>query len=152
MATLETSGDDVKHLSPPLIDVALYLRGDAIDPVLITNSLGVDPSKAHTKGAKRRIASGAELISKTGLWELTSEEQSTSVSKHLSWIQERIRYSDKSLLSLPGVTDAELNVFIALGIQKDGAETYETALSVAQLSWLSTIGASLSISVIYVED
>lgn len=138
--------------SPPLIDVALYLRGDALDPALVTAILKVEPTKAHKKDEKRRIASGKEVISKTGLWELTSKEQSTSVSKQLSWIQEKFNFFDNPLFTLPGVEDAELSVFIALGTGKDGAETYEAGLSATQISWLCALGAKLSLTVTYAED
>lgn len=98
--------------SPP--DVALYLYGTELDPLVITQIIGVKPTKSWRRG--ERIAgekSGSEFTAKIGLWMLKSTSRSKELSDHL---HELLTCLNKKRLDkiehIKGVQHAKIDVYL----------------------------------------
>jgi len=128
----------------PLIDVVLYLRGDALDPGLVTAMLGTNGSKMLAKGDTWTTSADKEVTARVGLWTLDAEAGSNSLSDQIGWLRNKLGAAKCSLLDIPGVDQAEVSAFIALGSNSQGNGDYSTELSADDLAWLSCTGAALS--------
>lgn len=132
----------------PIIDVALCLHGESLDPALITEILGVTPTDERKKDEKKLTASGRAYTAKSGLWELYSEDPSCDLECRLRWLQEKIG-EHKCLLSMPSVEYVKVYIYVDLASRGRDAETYETRLDSNQLEWISKIGAALELVLTY---
>jgi hypothetical protein len=144
--------DTVSKVSKPLVDVALYLRGDGLDPVQVTSMLGVTASKARQKGEKWYTSTNKEVTAKTGIWKLVSCADSTSLADKIYWLRQQFATAKKFPLDILGVQEVELSVFVALDTDMDGGADYESEISKDDTMWLGEIGAIVSFSFCYVRD
>jgi hypothetical protein len=144
--------DHVSEVSVPLVDVALYLRGDSLDPVQVTSILGVAASKMRLKGEKWHTSTNKEVTAKTGIWKLTSCAVSTSLADKIYWLRQQFVSAKQLPLDIPGVQEVELSIFVALDSDKDGGADYESEFLKDDTVWLGKIGATVSFSFCYVRD
>jgi hypothetical protein len=138
--------------SESLVDVTLFLRGDLLDPAQATSMLGIAGSKMHSKGEKWRTSTNHEVTAKTGLWSLHVQEESRSLSDQIAWLRRNLRLATCPLLQIPGVQEAELSVFIALGSNDRGGGDYESQLTPDDLMWLGTLGVPVTFELTFVKD
>lgn len=138
--------------SQPLVDVALYLYGDYLNPTQITSMLCVEPTKARAKGEKWHTCTDKEVVTKVGFWELTAQTASKSLSDQVGWIRQKLNSATCNPSNIPGVEKVEISIFVALGSDSDGALDYNSELTLQDLVWLSSIGATVSFSITYTED
>lgn len=94
--------------------VAIYIYGDELDTDRTTMALRVTPTKSWRRGdlrpSKRQEGGG---IAGTGLWMLRSQCSSTEVSDHIRDLLKQLdAASVDSLMQLPGVCDAKIDVYI----------------------------------------
>jgi hypothetical protein len=143
---------DNKKDSLPLIDVALYLYGNLLNPTQVTSMLGAKPSKTRVKGEKWYTSTNKEVVPKIGVWELTAESQSQSLSDKIAWLRQRLDSAVCSPLNISGVEKVEVSIFVALGSNNEGALDYNSELTSKDLAWLSSIGAIVSFSITYTGD
>jgi Domain of unknown function (DUF4279) len=129
----------------PQLIVALYVRGDALDPELVTQLLGVEPTKMQKKGQEFVTPSGREFATKIGLWSLVIQSESTSLDEHLTMLLSALA-GRKGIDSIPGVEDAYVDVFVALASDKDGDANCALSVGPAALEGLATLGLPLRIS------
>jgi hypothetical protein len=139
-------------MSPPLIDVVFYVRGHSLDPTLVSATLDVEASKARMKGEKWRTRTDKEVVTKIGFWKLTAQAESTSLSDRIGWLRKKLSSAKCSPSDIPGVEEVEISIFVALGSDKEGAVDYESQFTAEDLTWLSSIGATVSFSFTYVKD
>ena len=144
--------EHVSKVSMPLVDVALYLRGDSLDPVQVTSILGVTASKMRKKGEKWYTCTNKEVTAKTGIWKLASCADSTSLADKMCWLRQQLATAKQFPLDIRGVQEVELSIFVALDSDKDGAADYESELSKDDTVWLGKIGATVSFSFCCVRD
>lgn len=134
----------------PLVDVSLILYGESLDPTQVTLMLGTEGSTMRRKGEKWRISTDHEGTAKTGLWTLDANRESMSVHDQLSWLRQRLGSATCPPSRIPGVQNAEISVFIALGSNDRGGGDHEFQLTLEDLSWISNLGATISFSLTYV--
>jgi hypothetical protein len=139
-----TNKYDDMDKSEPLVDVRLYLRGDLLDPAQVSYLLGAEGSKMRVKGEQWRTSTNHEVTSKIGLWVLDAKADSHSLSDQIAFLREKLGLAKCSPLQIPGVQEAEICVFVALGSDDEGDGDYESELTSEDLSWLSGLGASVS--------
>lgn len=135
-----------------LTAVTLYLRGDLLDPNQVTSMLGVEGSKMKKKGETWLTSTGKEVTPKTGLWSLKVKDRSLSLSEQISWLEQQLIAATHIPLEIPGVDEAEISVFIALGENDRGGGDYESELSAANLAWLSSLKIPVSLTLTYVQE
>jgi hypothetical protein len=124
----------------PKIEVAIYLRGGALDPDHVTKALGVAPSRSQFSGEKRISASGKESVTKIGVWVLVSEPDSTSVSTAISNLASKIPMNGPRMNEIAGVQEAYVDVFIAVDARSDGEGAAEFQLGREDVEMLNKIG------------
>ena len=136
----------------PLIDVSLLLHGESLDPEKVTLMLGTEGSKTRSKGEKWRTSTDHEVTAKTGLWTLDANRGSMSVHDQLSWLRQKLSSATCPPSRIPGVQNAEISVFIALGSNDHGGGDHEFQLTLEDLAWISSLGATISFALTYVRD
>lgn len=130
--------------SPALVDVVLYLRGHSLDPSQVTLMLGTEGSKTRVKGEKWQTSTNKEVVAKIGLWTLDAKADSQSLSDQISWLRDKLSSATCPPLSIPGVEQAEVSVFIELGSNDEGDGDFESELTSQDLQWLGSLGVSIS--------
>lgn len=131
----------------PMIVVALYVRGYELDPLHVTSLLGVAPTRSSRKGEKKVSVTNQEVVSRTGLWVLSSDSDSDSVSDHIDALLDKIKNNAKSIPSISGVEEAFIDVFIAASSDDEGVASSSFGLSADTLSSLSALGLPVQITV-----
>lgn len=135
----------MKSDEPKLI-VALYLRGENLDPELINHVTGVQPSRTQKKGEKHTTSTGHEFTVKMGLWALVVELESASLDAHLARLVGSLP-SGTALSSIAGVDDAYVDIFVALVSSMQGDANCELAINPKVLAPLARLGLPIRISV-----
>jgi hypothetical protein len=105
------------------IIVALYLRGDNLDPELISNTIGIIPTKSQYKGKKKVTSTNHECYAKIGVWALIADSVSYNVADHINWLVSQIGKCGNTLRSISGVDEAYVDIFIAARADEDGEGT-----------------------------
>lgn len=141
-----------QEVSSPLIDVALYLRGCAIDPLLVSSLLGVEPTKSRIKDQKWQTRTGHQVIAKTGFWELTAQSVSEDIADQISWLRHKLSATKCLPIDIPGVEEIELSIFVALGSDAEGVTDYNSRITAEDLAWLDSLGCTVTFSITYVKD
>lgn len=135
------------NTSDKKVIVSLYLLGDELDPVLISEELGVTPSETRRKGEKRASSTGREYTNRTGLWSLVIDRDQAEVAGVTAILLAELEPCKKNLSTLPGVNDAYFDVFVA-GLADDGGEgTCEFAIKSDQLALLALFGLPIRFTV-----
>lgn len=133
--------------APPLIVVAVYLRGSALDPASITKTLGVQPCRSQKKGDVHITATNHEVIAKIGMWALSSQSKSIMVPAHVDEILERLDGRITSTKDIPGVEEAYLDIFVAYESKDGSADDAELSLTDIQLGKLNRLGLDLKVTI-----
>ena len=101
------------------IIAALYLRGEFLDPQLVTKSIGVEPSRAQKKDDVSFTSTGHKVVAKLGLWALIVELDSSSLDNHIKLLAELLPF-ELSYSSIVGVEEAYVDIFVAMASDADG--------------------------------
>lgn len=127
----------------PLISVALYLRGQNLDPTLVSNVLGIQPTRSQKRGGFK--ADSTRFVAKIGMWTLKVKSDARPLVDLIGELLQRIGDPPTPLNKIEGVEDAQLDVFFALDDKKKG--TVEFTMTVNQIARLSQLGLSLCVTV-----
>jgi Domain of unknown function (DUF4279) len=133
-----------------LVDSFLVLRGDQLDPEMVTSLLGVKGSKTRKKGEPWLTSNNHEITPKIGVWTLDASRESMSLNDQISSLKKQLESAKSSPLDIPGVDSGELCVFVALGSNDHGGGEYKSELSPDNVAWISRLGVPVSIELTYV--
>ena len=146
----------MNHVSQK-IHVGLYLRGDKLDPDLLSAIVGTIPSAWQRKGETVATSTGRIVTKNIGLWALISESESLSQS-----IDEVIRLADKplkwteterqALTSLPGVEEGYIDIFIGGTSVTLGGGTCEFELSEVQTAAIAKLRLPICFTIAIVPE
>ena len=89
-------------------DVAIYLRGDMLDPDLVSAELGITPSRSQRKGGPK--SGNREFLAKIGIWVLEAKTQSDNLVVLIEELVSKLNVRGSSLLSVSGVDEVYLDV------------------------------------------
>jgi hypothetical protein len=81
------NGEKNQTEAAPLISVAIYLKGSALDPALVSSVIGVEPSRSQRKGGLR--AGSTKFIAKIGMWALKVKSESRSMPELIDELLQR---------------------------------------------------------------
>ncbi|MEJ5203006.1 MAG: DUF4279 domain-containing protein [Anaerolineales bacterium] len=102
------------------IYATFILRGKELDPQLVTNRLGITPSRSFKRGDKRT----EEKEWLHGFWGLTSDERihSTDLALHIEWVINQLEPVRDRLVELMKEEniDAEISCFWILPTSHEG--------------------------------
>ena len=132
----------------PMIVVAVYLRGNVLDPECITQALGICPSHSQKKGDVHITATNNEVIAKIGMWGVISQSKSTRADAHIDEILKRFDGRITSTKDIPEVEEAYLDIFLAYA-SKQGSTEHDAELSLTniQLGQVNRLGLDLRITI-----
>ncbi|MGE0056133.1 MAG: DUF4279 domain-containing protein [Hyphomicrobium sp.] len=92
--------------------VSIRLQGDELIPNQLTELLGCCPTRAWAKGDLKDV-SNRQILAKSGLWRLSSEKTACTLDAQVSALYKQLdTRSVKTLIDVPGVTDAKLDVLV----------------------------------------
>ncbi len=129
------------------IIVALYLRGDDLDPDSLTTKFGVNPTRQQRKGDKNVTSTNREYVAKTGMWGLVADSDSDVISEHITQLMSILSVDRDVIGRLDGIQDAYIDIFVAVTSDEDGESTYAFELSKENLTALERIGLPVHLTV-----
>jgi len=127
----------------PLKSVALYLRGHELDPVYISQKLGIQPTRSQKKGNFK--AGSRKFIAKIGIWALKIKSESRTISDLVGELFDKMADQSIRLDRIVGVEDAHLDIFFAFG--DDEKDSVEFMLTKDQIGKASQLGLSICVTV-----
>ena len=136
--------------SKPLVGVSLLLHGDQLDPDQVTIKLGVNASKSRHKGETWRTITNNEVTPKTGFWSLAAKKESMELHDQISSLRQQLSSATCSPLCIPGVENAEISVFIALGNNERGGGDYQCKLTAADIAWIDGLEVPVTFTLTFV--
>lgn len=133
--------------SAPLVIVALYLRGEDLDPTDATTAIGVPPVRSQKKGDIKHGGAGKQHLVKTGSWVLASPLNSTDVSDHIRHLETLIGGKKSVISTISGLQEAYIDVFLAYETEEDKDASGEFELTSDAITVLSKLGFPLKVTV-----
>ena len=130
-----------------LFDVAIYLRGDDLDPDHVSTVLGIAPSKSQSKGQKKVTSTNQVVVAKIGLWALVAETKSSDLPVLIQELALKIGDHGPVLTGIDGVEEAYVDVFVATHVDDDGGGTCEFQLSQENVRALDRLGMPVRFTV-----
>src|SRR3569833_4430395 len=134
-----------------LIAATIYLKGDMLDPDLVTKTLGIEPERSWRKGEKQTAKRpGAKTyVAKTGLWTtgvekhpLVDEDFFHEVPVIIDELLQRFFMRKESLDQIAGVENTFLDILILGNIKEEMGGT-EFILSKEQIQKISRLGLAI---------
>jgi Domain of unknown function (DUF4279) len=124
------------------IYATLILRGKELDPQVVTDQLGIKPSKSFKRGDKRT----EQKKWHHGFWGLTSDEviQSTDLADHIEWLMNQIEPVRQNLLKIMNEKDINAEISCLLILSTDHDELY---LKPEILYKISSLGLQLNLDI-----
>ena len=130
---------------PPKIVVSVYLRGQHLDPEVLSAALGIQPTSLQVAG---RLRPGSErFIANIGLWGVSSESISSKIADHVDDVLSHFKGVYDPLTGLPGVEEAYLDVLVAFENPEAPDATVECFLSQEQIESIARLGLGVQLSV-----
>ncbi|MFY0186245.1 hypothetical protein ACTT2I_02240 [Stenotrophomonas sp. PUT21] len=127
-------------------DLTLFLKGDALDPRLLTDLLGVQPTKAHAKGRVWTTSAGTEVTDRNGLWMLSLTGGLSDVSSLILRLHAIIEKSCRPVLQLPGVSEAFIDFLVMVPALPSGGADCHLAINHSSVVALGELGLPVEIS------
>jgi hypothetical protein len=131
------------------ISCAVRLRGDDLDPAVITARLGITPSLALKKGGTRQTAKGRVIPIRTGVWDYSVSVDGTDFEPAIEQALAPFEGIAFALTSLPGVADAILDIY-ATADRTPEVDSYDGAyfsFSAKQLQQIAVLNLAIDVSV-----
>jgi len=129
----------------PRIVVSVYLRGQHLDPEVLSAALGIQPTSLQVAG---RLRPGSErFIANIGLWGVSSESISSKIADHVDDVLSHFKGVYDPLTGLHGVEEAYLDVLVAFENPGAPNATVECFLSREQIVSIARLGLGVQLSV-----
>jgi hypothetical protein len=129
-----------------LLIVAIYLRGDQLDPTDVTRSLGIVPTESQKKGDKLISSTGKKASRRTGIWCVKAQSTSLTLSDHVAELMNLFGQNKRDLKLLKNVEDAYFDVFLATDQGGDSANSTTLSLQSSEVDFISSLGLSIQIT------
>src|SRR3972149_29892 len=119
--------------------IALYLRGDRLDPKIVTEHLGISPTDTRQKGKKRLGPHGEVYVDKIGVWVLQAATDSQLLSDHIDELMSKFKATRKIIENISGVEEAYIDVFLCFERTAD-SETHFFELTKKKITQINRLG------------
>lgn len=130
-----------------LIDLSIFLRGNTLNPEVVSGVLSLSPSSSQKKGEKRISSSGNEYVTQIGVWEFAATGDSSVLSEHIEELTSKVKKKGAELLAIEGVEEAYADIFIGIEADEEGEGTCEFELTEANLAALTQLGLPVRFTV-----
>jgi len=124
------------------ISCGIYLRGEDLDPDVITATLGIEPTSATKRGDVRHTSSGRQIVARLGLWKYIVYADAAKFEPTFEEVLSIFSAVKIDLKSLPGVTDAVFDIF-GTGYRTASSDAGYFSVSAEQIQRLSELNLSL---------
>ena len=108
------------------IIVALYIRGDDLDPNTVTSELNVAPSRLQRKGERKITSSNREYIVKTGMWGLIANSDTNLLCDHIASLTSGITLDADAINAALNPIPGPWLFFVTINLQTGEAVFSET--------------------------
>jgi hypothetical protein len=134
-----------------LVAVSVCIRGVELNPHLVSDTLGIVPSRLQRKGDIKITSTNKTVVAKIGLWNLDSGVESKDICEHIDKLATKIGGKADLIRSIEGVSEAYLDVFIAADADPDGGGTIYLNLDSECINNIFTIGLPASFEIAVIE-
>jgi hypothetical protein len=144
----------------PYISVSVLLKGDQLDPDLVSKELGIPADTSRRKGEVRcgKQPGAKPYTAKTGVWRTKSRDHGNGdrtwneVHRIVGEVLLEFQKRQEPLSQIPGVEQAFLDIFIC-ETEKDISDSWtEFFVSSQQIQRVGQLGLALSITTTLVVD
>ena len=122
------------------LEIAIYLRGDDLNPSYVSALLGLEPSRSQFKGEKKITSTNKEFVARVGFWALAAEATSNDLAALVGAFVSRIENRGVVFAEITGVQEAYVDVFFAVDADDEGGGTCAFQLSQENLRSLERLG------------
>lgn len=133
--------DVVINANDAMLVVAIYLREVDLDPMQISERLGVVPSRVQRRGEPLRTSENG--VAKIGLWAIIAGTNSLDVSEHVEELLTRIGDRERPLNQIDLVEEAYFDILVALEGHKNSAGTIECFLTADHVKRIARLGLEI---------
>jgi Domain of unknown function (DUF4279) len=134
------------------IGVALYVRGQRLDPDAVTRLLGVQPTRVQRTGDVRSLPSGNQAVANIGLWAKIIDSDGGKAEDVLVQLLSEVTSSVSLVTKLPDVTEAYFDIFIARPVGSDGRSDFSLSFNNGTLTALAVAALPLEITIAAVPE
>jgi hypothetical protein len=127
-----------------LKSVAIYLRGEKLDPAYISDVIGVQPSRFQKKGEFKPGSN--KFVAKIGMWSIKAKSKSRPVSTLIDTLFKKIGSPKIKLDQIKGVEDAHIDLFFPSDSQMT-EQAIEFMLDKKQIERASKLGLSVCVTI-----
>lgn len=129
----------------PLIEVALYLRGDRLEPEAISRLIGMSPSREFRKGQLH--GKNDRFSAPVGLWVYSIKIDSIGVAEYVDQLIAKFAAIGICLSDLDGVEDAFVDILICRDNISGQVESTSVELTREQIKELGKLGLGVQVTV-----
>ena len=141
------------NLDSKKIMLGLYLRGNALDPCDITAILGISPDYQQVKGESVPSSAGRAITRTIGVWSIKVDAASENIAEPLAEFFTRLNgliewgaRNSSTLLSLPGVDEGYVDMFVCGSLDTDDQGKVEVEIQPDQVALLAKLHLPLRIT------
>lgn len=127
------------------ISCAIWLRGEHLDPDLITARLGITPTSTRRKGQVHHTSAGTAITAPVGIWKLHVHGDGSDFQPTISTLLSLFSHIDQGLMTLPRVADPLLDIYGAADRGEDHDAAY-LSLSPQQVQRLAALDLAVDVS------
>lgn len=130
--------------------VGLYLRGDFLDPVSVTSTLGCYPSRSWLRGDRKTTSSGQSIVRKSGLWSLVEHSSGSDYQRLTENILSKISGVGNLFSTLDNLEEAEIAFFVACDAIEASEVNFEYQLASDTIQRVAKLGVTLSFAISFI--
>jgi len=127
-------------------DLTLFLKGDALQPTLVTAALGSTPTRSHMRGLTWVTSAGTVVTEKTGLWLIALSGDLSELSALVLQLQSIAEAAGLPVLELPGVDVAFIDLLIMVPASAGGGAGCGVVIDAASMTALGRMGLPLELT------
>ncbi|HSX61106.1 MAG TPA: DUF4279 domain-containing protein [Tahibacter sp.] len=123
--------------SEPFCAVSLFLKGDKLEPGVITSRLCIEPTRSHRKGDVETTSAGSRVTRRRGLWVLKVERQ--NLSDAITELAALLPGPAVNFFDFPGVDECFIDVFVSGEAEEYGCGESEFCCDVQSIAALAAL-------------
>jgi hypothetical protein len=138
------------NLFEHLITVSLYIKGDNLDPNLVTQKLQLLPTRTKKKGNIYVNLTGNKRTDKNGSWCLEIEQKSLRVEEHIQDLLNKLKHID-TIPDFKDMEDIYLDILVVLNKNIKNNE-YSFNIDHSMLKNIYLLGIPIQTTISYIEE
>ena len=127
--------------------VAVYLRGESLNPEDVTAELKISPSVSQFKGESKVTSTNHSYKTKIGVWALKCESVTSDLSPSIKEVIDAFKQRSTSLMLIKNVEEAYLDIFISAEAERQADTSYGIEIDSFSVSRIEKLGLSLKVTI-----